>query len=816
MNLRLHHTALLKWLFGIFMLLPALPTFSQVTVEWDKTAGGIGWEELNTLIPTSDGGYLAGGLTTSAGPHPDTEVTQASRDTTVFPDFNGDFWLVKLDSLGNVQWDGRYGGYKQDRMWSAHETSDGGFILGGESFSGDDPGTEHTQFNRGDFDYWLVKIDKDGNYVKDWTYGGPGKDVLRTVIPVDDGFMLFGYSNSDNNLTTWGEKTDDSRGQEDIWIVKTDLNLTYVDDWTIGGSGTDLLNDAKLLPDGNFIISAWSTSPPTQPGDVGEKFTPNYGLNDYWILKIDPQANIIWQLGVGGDLEDVPNDLLVTPEGDILVSGFSSSVPSMENGIGNKTAPLHGLHDAFMVKITDQGGQGVIDWQTSYGGDNSDRGYSAVQTGVGNFMIVVHSESSDTSSGVGNKFSPNIGLKDIWVVYIDSVGNKLWDASVGGLNNDSANKIIKAHDNGFVFGGNSNSMRYEPYKSEDTRGGWNDMWIVKTGCFIEPPGLKNFTTSCNDDVIMVDATVDSCFQCEYLWSDGETDPLREFEPQVDVNLRLIIAHPDGCTAEDSIKIDVVPGIEGVMSLFSPVSCFEANDAAFEIEEVIGGSAPFSFILNEGDTLDYAIYAAMAPGEYFLEIIDSNLCNYDTAFVIEEPQEVFVELGDNLEIEFGDSVQLQALTNLLPGEFTFDWGQPDQLSCTDCLEPWVQPFFTTAYSIVLRDSNGCEKTDNLLVILDRETSVFIPNAFSPNNDNVNDFFTVYSDRSVARILQMQVYDKWGELLFENYNFQPNQDQIGWNGQHNGRFMQPGVFTFFVEVEYIDERTEIMVGDFTLIR
>ena len=809
MNLRLHHITL-RFLLLVIPISMYWPAHSQLTIEWDKTAGAAGWEELNTLITTSDGGYLAGGITTSQSPSPGTELTHFTRDTVVFPDTTGDFWLVKLDANGKVLWDGMYGGYRQDRIWSAQETNDGGFILGGESYSGNDPGTEHTQFNRGRKDYWLLKIDSLGRFEKDWTFGGPGEDVLRVVIPTTNGFMLFGYSNSNNNTTTWGEKTDDSRGEEDFWIVKTDKDLTYLDDWTIGGSGRDWINDVKVLPDGNYIISGWSTSPVS-----GEKTTPHYGANDFWIVKIDPQVNILWQMTIGGNGEDVPNDLIVNPDGSIVVTGFSSSANSSENGIGNKTAPLYGNHDAYIVKIRDEGDKGVVVWQKTFGGNASAYLFSSVRTGAGNIMAAGYSASQDTFSGEGNKFAPIIGGIDYWIIYLDPMGNKLWDSSLGGLDNDTCNKIIKAHDTGFIFGGNSGSMMHPPYKSENARGG-NDMWIVKTNCFLKPPGLEDSTTSCNNEILTINATVDSCDFCTYLWSDGSSGPIREFEPETHIDLQLIVQHPDGCWIEDSIEINVIPGIETAYSDFSPVTCYEANDAAFAIEEVVGGSAPFLFRLNEGEWLDMAVFTDMGPGDYFLEIVDTNGCTFDTAFYIEQPTEVLVELGQDIEISFGDSVQLQALTNLLPGEFTFTWGQPHLLSCNDCLTPWVQPLYTTTYSIALRDTMGCEKKDNVRVILNRETSVFIPNAFSPNNDNVNDFFTPYADQSVSRILRMHVYDRWGERLFERYNFQPNQDQLGWNGLQNGRFMQPGMFTYLIEVEYIDDRTEIFTGDLTLIR
>ncbi len=790
--------------------------FSQISIEWDRTAGCTQFEELNALIATSDGGYIFGGMTESQDLLPNCEVTGQSRDTTVWPEKRGDFWVVKVDSLGHIEWDGRYGGYNQDRMWSIHETSDGGFILGGESLSGQDSGTEHGQLNRGGFDYWLLKIDSQGNFEKDWTIGGPGDDVLRAVIPYEDGYMLFGYSNSDNNVSSWGEKSDDSRGGDDFWIVRVKSDLTVEKDWTIGGSGQDRLNDAKILPDGNFIISGWSTSPETLPGNVGEKSDPNFGLNDFWIVKIDPQANILWQMTLGGNLEDVANDLTIAQDGSIIVTGFSNSEPSPDNNIGNKTQPLHGKHDAWIVKIKDNGNSGEVVWEKSFGGEDADYAYSSAMTSVGNIMVIGHSNSRDTSSGFGNKFAPLISGMDNWVIYLAQDGTKLWDATVGGLGDDTCNKIINAHEYGFVFAGNSNSMKYDPYKSEDTRG-FNDFWVVRTGCNVSPPGLEDFATSCNNDLVVIDATVDSCGFCKYHWDDGVMGPIREFTPQTSIDLQLIVEHPDGCEAKDSIKIDVLPGIETVLSEYTPVTCFGDNDAEFSIEEVVGGSAPYMFSFNEGAWTDFALYTNLAPGEYTLEIVDTNGCTYDTAFLIEQPQEVLVELGSDIEIDFGDSVQLQALTNLLPGAFTFDWGQPHLLSCDDCLTPWVQPFYTTTYNITLKDTSGCEASDNVRVVLEKEKSnVFIPNVFSPNNDNTNDFFTAYADKSVAHIARLLVYDRWGELLFERYNFQPNKGQLGWDGRHAGGFLQSGVFSYLLEIKYIDERTEVFTGDVTLIR
>lgn len=177
--------------------------------------------------------------------------------------------------------------------------------------------------------------------------------------------------------------------------------------------------------------------------------------------------------------------------------------------------------------------------------------------------------------------------------------------------------------------------------------------------------------------------------------------------------------------------------------------------------------------------------------------------------------MLVDLGPDIQLALGDSVQLQALTNQLDS-FIIEWGQPQFLSCSDCPEPWASPAYTTTISVRLVNKNGCEARDFLRVIVEKNDGVFIPNAFSPNNDNINDFFAVYTDKSVRKVNTFMIFDRWGEKMFESRDFMPNIEQLGWDGRLNGRPMQPGVYVYFTEVEYVDGRKGFFEGGFTLIR
>lgn len=797
--------ALAPLLLTFGLTLSATSLFAQLFVEWNETYGGLGYEEFQTVNKTDDGGYIFGGFTNTI--EASCQVSQPTIDTVVWPELTGDVWLIKTDGNGKIEWENRYGGFKQDRMWSVTQTADGGYIIGGESLSGNDNGTQHTELNRGGFDYWLMKIDANGNYQWDRTYGGGGNDILRAVFPMPDGkTILIGYSDSPSWFDSPGDKSEGSRGLSDFWILWVDENGVREGDKTIGGDGNDWVSDALILQDGSLLMAGWSES-----GISGEKTAPNYGFNDYWLVKINIlTGDIIWQETYGGELRDVPLDLFQTANEDIIVVGHSSSATNT----GNKTVPHYGLEDGWILRIRDEGNQPNLLWQKAYGGSAADFAYSTVETSLGNLMIV-GSSSSEADSLAGGKLSPNIGGSDYWINYLDPNGERLWDMSMGGINADVCTKIIPAHEYGFIFGGHSSSNAYPPFKDDHTCN-TNDIYIIRTGCNIEPPGLTADTVTCSNEFITLDATVDSCEFCQYLWDDGITSPIRIIQPNEAADLRITIAHPDGCETTDSVALEITPAIDTMISDFTPIACFGDDNAEFLVEEVQGGVGPYVYKLNDGPWDSLGFYTDLEPGLYTLEVMDTNGCSYDTSFFIEQPQEVLLELGNDITVEYGDSVQVQALTNLL-FDFTVEWASGTPLSCQDCLEPWTSIITaSTNVAVTVADSNGCAKTDQLAIFTEYNTAVYIPNAFSPNNDNVNDFFTVYGDQTVTKVNHLKVFDRTGELLFERDDFPPNVDQLGYDGRHEGIFMKPQVLAYWAEVEYSDGSTGFFEGDVTLVR
>jgi gliding motility-associated-like protein len=146
----------------------------------------------------------------------------------------------------------------------------------------------------------------------------------------------------------------------------------------------------------------------------------------------------------------------------------------------------------------------------------------------------------------------------------------------------------------------------------------------------------------------------------------------------------------------------------------------------------------------------------------------------------------------------------------------NWSPIEYLDHPDSLVTLSAPLLSTRYTLVVKDSAGCIARDEILITVNRDKRVYIPNIFLPDSDGKNDNFTVFGALEVAKVRSMQIYDRWGELLFENLNFLPNEPEFGWSGHAKGQAVNPGVYVYVIEVEYVNGETEIFAGDVTVIR
>ncbi len=369
----------------------------QGTKEWDMDFGGLYDERLFALQQTSDGGYILGGSSSSGI---GGDKTQNNRDTV---NFTHDYWVIKIDALGNKVWDKVYGGIENENLFSLQQTSDGGFIFGGFSYSG--IGGDKTEANHDTtnltHDYWVVKTDSAGNMQWDKRYGGIDDDQLTSVRQASDGgYLLAGASVSDSS----GDKTQPSKGNYDFWVIKTDPSGVKQWDYTYGGTELDILYSMQPTSDNGFILGGTSKS-----GASGDKTGPNWDntnvTSDYWIVKLDELGAKKWDRVYGGVKDEFQfGNISQTSDGGYLLSGISYSDIS-----GNKTENNLGVEQSWVVK-TDT--SGVVQWdKTLYTAAEDECGY-AIQTKDGCYVM-----TNSCPAGIGGyKSQQFVGLEDYWIV----------------------------------------------------------------------------------------------------------------------------------------------------------------------------------------------------------------------------------------------------------------------------------------------------------------------------------------------------------------------------------------------------------------
>lgn len=280
--------------------------------------------------------------------------------------------------------------------------------------------------------------------------------------------------------------------------------------------------------------------------------------------------------------------------------------------------------------------------------------------------------------------------------------------------------------------------------------------------------------------------------------------------------QVLVTDPaNGCTDTDQVLISPIDPTASLAVTQPP--CF-GNKGAIVVEEVVGGRPPLTFTLNGGVPTAQNAFFNLLPGTYTIVVEDAEGCSATLSAIIEEPEELVITLTPEAIIEIGDSYQIVAQVNVPVSELqSVLWTPSTGLSCDTCLTLIATPQISTQYKVEVKTEVGCRDDATLRLLVDRSVDVYIPNVFSPNGDGDNDFFTVFAEqKKVTKIHSLQVYSRWGELLWERVDFDPNIPNIGWDGKHRGQDMNPGVYVYQAEIEFIDGRKEIFKGDVTIVR
>jgi gliding motility-associated-like protein len=272
----------------------------------------------------------------------------------------------------------------------------------------------------------------------------------------------------------------------------------------------------------------------------------------------------------------------------------------------------------------------------------------------------------------------------------------------------------------------------------------------------------------------------------------------------------------GCTLVSSAFIPEPPPIDAVFSVRDATCIGNEQDGEIELLEVTGGQAPYSFGLSQGNLGTDSLFSGLTPNSYLVYIQDGLGCVESFGVTVAPPPPLALETSGDVTIQMGEETQLEAFT-IYDENVVFSWTPADSLSCADCPEPLAFPLRTSRYTVTALDTVSlCSAVDFLTVTVSQERNLFFPNIFSPDGDGRNDRFTLFAGPEVRQINSLQVYNRWGSLVYEQTNFPPGNISFGWDGTYKDKTLEPGVYLYFAEVEFLDGIVQKYGGDVTLVR
>jgi hypothetical protein len=368
-----------KYILTLFLSLPSL-LFGQA---WEKTYGGSDNDYGRSAEQSSDGGYIFVGETSSFGAG------------------QKDIYVVKTDSQGNEIWSQRYGGLNDESGNLILETNNGYVIAGSTKSQG-----------AGDFDFYLLKTDIQGNELWNKTYGGLGTDYCYNIThTLDGGFMLIGASNSFGN------------GNNNIYAIKVDSSGNELWSQLYGGNNNEVGVSVIETNEGDYVIAGSSDS--------------LLNGRQMYLLKIDSQGSKIWSHKYGGVNLEEGYSVLLTLDNGFVICGSTRSFGS-------------GSSDVYLVKTDSLGN---LEWENYYGGTGSESGISITQTQNDSYIIA------------GSTNSYGAGALDVYLIMTDNMGNEQWSQTYGGSQIDVALSIGQTTDNGFIIAGYSDSFGSVSYNA---------------------------------------------------------------------------------------------------------------------------------------------------------------------------------------------------------------------------------------------------------------------------------------------------------------------------------------------------------------
>ena len=522
------------------------------TIEWEKSMGGSGDDNARLIQQTNDGGYIF------IGPSDSNDGDVSGNHG------NLDYWAVKLTSTGVIEWQKSLGGTGYEYAQYIQQTSDGGYIAAGSSFSNDGD----VSGNHGGFDCWVVKLNNEGTIVWQKSLGGLSNDEAESIQQTNDGgFILAGHSDSNDGDVSG------NHGGPDYWVVKLSSIGTIEWQKSLGGSGSDQAKSVQQTNDGGYIVAGYTSS---NDGDV----SVNYGYLDYWVVKLNSLGTIEWQKTLGGSDFDLAQSIQQTNDGEYIVAGYSySNDVDVQSSQGNQ--------DFWVVKLSNIG---TIEWEKSLGGSGLENASSIQQTNEGGFIVAGSSNSND------GDVSGNQGNFDYWVVQLKSCQPS--------FSTQPANQIIDIYSNAqFIVSSSDPTATYQ--WQTDLGVGFQNLNNIG-----QYSGTTNDTLLISDVVLTNDNQPFRCIISSGSCSDTSSVAILIVKDNIGINevsqSNLYSVYPNPAQDLINVKADAKL-LESVYTIYDAIGKvvligkINSENAVIEIGNLSGGIYLFSVGENQNQT-----------------------------------------------------------------------------------------------------------------------------------------------------------------------------------------------------------------------
>ncbi len=305
---------------------------------------------------------------------------------------------------------------------------------------------------------------------------------------------------------------------------------------------------------------------------------------------------------------------------------------------------------------------------------------------------------------------------------------------------------------------------------------------------------------------------------KYAWSTAQNSATID---QLGIgHYKVTITDANGCILVDSFFLDQ-PDPVIIETKSTNIRCHGANDGIIRAKAT-GGTRPYNFSIWPDSTVTSGHFYGLVPGVYTVVVSDQKGCTDSDEILLLEPEKLQIELGDKRTILYGEGTLLEPVYQNAVGQPEFSWRSSEitnSINCTttDCSSIWAEPLFTSVYYVLMRDSMGCTAEDRVRIEVEKPRGIYVPTGFTPNGDSENDILNVFAKtRMIERIAVFRIYDRHGAPVFELFNFQPNDQSIGWDGTIQGKPCEQSVYSWYLEAIYKDGYQEKLTGNTTLIR